>query len=54
MVCGGGLSGFVSIGGQSLYSFLSRIKSVFGGGVVVFTGCDGKNVGMLASVGGGG
>ena len=30
---GCGVSGCVSIGGQSLYSFLSRIKSVFVGGV---------------------
>ena len=52
---GGGVSGFVSIGGQYINSFLSRIKTVFcGGGQGLFTGCVGKNVGMLGKGGGGG
>ena len=49
-----GVSSCVSIGGQSLYSFLSRIKSVFCGGgrgclLVVLA----KMLVCLAEVGGG-
>ena len=38
-MCGGGVSGCVSIGEQSLYSFLSMFKFVFGGGVGVYWLC---------------
>ena len=48
---GGEISGCFSIGGQPLYSFLSRIISVLVGGGL-FAGCVGKNVGMLGRGGG--
>ena len=43
---GVGVSSCVSIERLSLYSFLSEIKCVFWG-EGMFTGCVGKNVGML-------
>ena len=50
-MCGGGVSSCVSIGGHSLYSFLSGINYVFWG-EGLFIGGVGKNVGMLGRDGG--
>ena len=52
-MCGEGVSGCVSIGGYPLYSFLSGINYEFWG-EGVFTGCVGKNFGMLGWGWGGG
>ena len=38
-MCGGGFSGCVTIGGQSLYSFLSRFEFVLESGLGVYSLC---------------